>query len=130
MRGWIMPAPLANLRIAMRSPAAILMSHPAVFGRVSVVMIARAAPSAWEGPWEAASVRIPGSIFERSSDRPITPVESTRTWSARHPRPAAVSSAMRRASLRPRSPMQALAHPELAITARIDPGDRSSSSWS
>lgn len=48
----------------------------------------------------------------------MTPVEHTRTWSARHPSRSATSVAVAAVSRSPRAPVQALAEPELRTTAR------------
>ena len=49
----------------------------------------------------------------------MMPVERTRAWSSSAPQAAAASRAISSASSSPRSPVQALALPELTTTARI-----------
>jgi hypothetical protein len=62
--------------------------------------------------------------------RPITPVESTSTWSGRQPSASAVAAAIVRASSMPRGPVTALALPALVITARISAALLASTCWS
>ncbi len=120
MLGPIIAAPFARPQREISRPP-ICAERPAILWIVSVVSMPRAAatrasssapnwPAAWAIPW---------AIFSMGKNAPITPVESTRAWSAAAWQAAAARRAISSASRRPRSPVQALALPELATTARI-----------
>ena len=70
-------------------------------------------------PSFTAAAAMPCSILSIGRNSPITPVESTSAWSASAPQAAAARRAISSASRRPRSPVQALALPEL-IDHRAD----------
>ena len=117
MFGPIIAAPLAKPTM-WTSPVGSFSVRDAVFGCVSVVMIAVAARSRPSGDSSRAAAAIAGSIFGIGSSRPMTPVEATRNCSGRTPTALAASSVMRRASARPCSPVQALALPEQTTKPR------------
>ncbi len=126
---WIMPEPLQQPLIVTVLPP-IASWRLATLGRVSVVMIAWATKGA---PWNAPGVvisAIPLVTLSIGRWRPITPVESTSTWSGRQPSASAVAAAMVRVSSRPRGPVTALALPALVITARISAALLASTCWS
>jgi hypothetical protein len=92
----------------------------ATLARVSVVRMAWAARSsaAAEPSRAAAAARIPSSTHGMGRCRPMTPVEQTSICSAGQPTSSAARAAIRRASSRPRWPVQALALPEQMTTPR------------
>ena len=99
-------------------------------GRVSVVMIAAAAPaqpSARSIPPSAVTPRWMASI---GRCRPITPVESASTSSDAHPAIGATWAAVARVFSSPCAPVQALALPVLTITARMAASGRARMAWS
>ena len=85
MFGWIMPAPLP-----MPNSRAPPTSRNAVLGRVSVVMMARAAASQPSGASSPAACRMPAAILSIGSRGPMTPVDITAT--ERGGSPSAVSA--------------------------------------
>ena len=76
--GAIMPAPLAMPLIVTRTPS-ISAVRVASFGKVSVVMMARAAAAQAAGPPSARAAHSASTPSNRSagSGSPITPVEAT-----------------------------------------------------
>src|SRR4029077_7824984 len=78
--GWIIPAPLAQPTKWIRFPA-ILKEAAAVFGRVSVVQIARdnCANERMDGRRLRARDDSARRIFSTGNCTPITPVEQTKT---------------------------------------------------
>jgi len=117
MFGCIIPEPFTMPPI--RAPPSI--STEISFLRVSVVMIASNAAA-----WPASSPRrlfasalMLFSMAAMGKGTPITPVEATITVLGLMANSSAASSAMRIAAAKPASPVQALAFPELAITAWI-----------
>jgi len=125
MFGAIIPAPLAM-------PPTVIVSPPAEkravasFGRVSVVMMARAAPAPPSQPSFSAAAAMPARTLSMGRRTPITPVEATTTSEGAHPTTRAVAAAISRASARPSSPVAALAQPALTTTARARPEARCS----
>ena len=122
--GASMPAPLAM-------PPTVQLSawcSATCLGTVSVVMMARAASSPPDSP-PAISCTIsvtPASTLSIGSRSPISPVEQTATSMAPVSVPqsdsaAATASAVAWVSWKPPGPVQALAPPELRITARSRP---------
>ena len=84
MSGMIMPAPLAMpLMVTLALPSFTVAV--ATFGKVSVVMIALAAPIQSSGAAASASVASTPSNLVASSGSPITPVEARNTSSALQP---------------------------------------------
>lgn len=122
MFGSIMPEPFAMPPTVTFLPPTVTVAH-ASFGRVSVVMTAfsAASPCAAVRPSAAAAFFMPASRRSVGSGRPMTPVEATRTCRGSTPSSPAVTRAESFASLRPCSPVQALAHPELARIAWTRP---------
>ena len=86
MLGAIMAAPLAAPLTVIFAPAS-LRERVTSLGKVSVVIMAVAASRNAFG--EAASrpnaAGIPSASFSRGKNRPMTPVEQTRTSSSAHP---------------------------------------------
>ena len=90
----------------------------ASFGRVSVVMMARAAlapPLTTESSRAARGMPVANGSSGRCS--PITPVEATSTSAGAQPRTSLAMAAVSRAAASPRSPVAAFALPEFTTTA-------------
>src|ERR1700757_898384 len=119
-----MPAPLAQPIRCTRLPP-ILKDAAAVFGRVSVVQIARenSAKERAEGRRLRVMLGSARKIFSTGSGTPITPVEQTKTSSGRQFKRAAVSATVLRETVWPASPVAQLALPELTMSARMRPRD-------
>jgi hypothetical protein len=116
MLGWIIPEPLHIPPTRTVTPSRS-SSTAWVFGRVSVVMIARAAASPARGTrWLQASA-MPRFTASIGRYRPITPVVPTSTWSGSRSSRSAVSLAIWSASRKPCAPVQALAFPEQTTIA-------------
>src|SRR6267143_1815908 len=117
-----MPAPFAQPTMWMRLPP-ILKEAAAVFGRVSVVQMARET-SANERAEERrcrASSGTARKILSSASGTPMTPVEQTKTSSDLQPRRFAVSATVRTAAAYPAAPVAQLALPAFTTTARMRP---------
>ncbi len=117
MSGAIMPAPLAMpLIVTLALPS--LTVAVATFGKVSVVMIARAAPI--HSPDATCAARLPStpSNFVASSGSPITPVEARNTSWGWQPSALAAIAAVSAVACRPVLPVKALALPEFTTSAR------------
>src|SRR5256885_188092 len=129
MSGWIMPAPLA-IPPTVIMPAGVSKRTAQCLGRVSVVMMARAASGPASAVRCAAAAWRPVVICSSGSGTPITPVE--RTSAVRAGRPAACSAAwaIARAAARPGAPVQAFATRAFMATARMRPGRSASRSAS
>ena len=116
MFGWIMPEPLAMTpKRTFLPPSSI--SSAAVFGCVSVVMMAwlAALPPSAESLLMASLT--PTSSLSIGSGTPMTPVEATTTSCGVQPSASAAISCVALASFSPCSPVQALAQPALATMA-------------
>ena len=118
MSGAIMPAPLAKplmvtVALPMRARAV------ATFGKVSVVMIARAARvHSRRAPRRRPVWPARRRTLSALSGSPITPVEARKTSSRLQPTAAAASFAVKVQASRPVLPVKALALPELTTSAR------------
>ena len=116
MCGLIMPAPFAMA--PMRTRTSPIFTCTAIsFGRVSLVMMARAAASPSQ-PNEVASSGMRGSIRSIGRGTPMIPVEQTCTSRCLSPSALAVAAVMARALRRPSGPVHAFALPLLAMMAR------------
>ena len=117
--GASMPAPLAM-------PATVKPSRftTTVFGTVSVVMIATDAAAPPSVDSSAVADCTPASSLSIGNRSPISPVEHTATESEAIPSSSAARSAVATVSAYPFGPVQALAPPELRITARRLPSCR------
>ncbi len=118
--GAIMPAPLAMPLIVTFALPSFTVAV-ATFGKVSVVMIALAAPSHSSGAACAASVPSTPLNLVASSGSPITPVEARNTSLGLQPRALAAMAAVRVVACRPVLPVKALALPEFTTSARATP---------
>ena len=120
MSGAIMPAPLAMpLMVTFAFPSFTVAV--ATFGKVSVVMIALAAPIHSPGTACPASVPSTPSNFVASSGSPITPVEARNTSLGLHATALAAIEAVSVVACRPVLPVKALALPEFTTSARAPP---------
>ena len=120
MSGAIMPAPLAMpLIVTLALPS--LTVAVATFGKVSVVMMARAALIQSPGVACAASSDKTPSNFVPSSGSPITPVEARNTSRASQPIALAAIVAVSAVACLPVLPVKAFALPELTTSARAKP---------
>src|SRR6267378_450513 len=119
-----MPAPFAQPAMCTRLPA-ILNEAAAVFGRVSVVQMARetSAKERAEKRRCRASSGTARKILSSASGTPMTPVEQTKTSSGLQPRRFAVSATVRTAAACPAAPVAQLALPAFTTTARMRPFD-------
>src|SRR5215467_3916585 len=119
-----MPAPLAQPRMWMRL-LDILKEAEAVFGRVSVVQMAR--ESSAKDRAEALRLREREGrarrIFSTGSCTPMTPVEQTNSSCGVSIMRRAASSLVRSDTRLPGAPVAQLALPALTTTARIRPLD-------
>src|SRR5208283_698555 len=106
----------------MRLPA-MLKDAVAVFGRVSVVQMARenSAKDRAEGRRLRVMPERARRIFSSGKGTPMTPVEQTRTSWGWQTRRRAVSSTVFSEAARPAGPVAQLALPALTITARTRP---------
>ena len=99
----------------------------APFGKVSVVMIARAAASQLSASSLAVISGRRWMILPSSSSTPITPVEASMTSRWRQSKRLATAEATRRAASAPGLPVKELAQPALTTRARTSsPSDASS----
>ncbi len=120
MSGAIMPAPFAMpLMVTVALPSFAVAV--ATFGKVSVVMIALAAPIQFPGAAFCASVPSTPLNLVASSGSPITPVEARNTSPGLHAAALAAMSAVSAVDCRPVLPVKALALPELTTSARAKP---------
>src|SRR6266849_7131225 len=108
----------------MRFPA-ILNEAAAVFGRVSVVQIARevSAKERAEGRRKRAITGNARRIFSSGSGTPITPVEHTNNSCGVQPSRFAASVTVRTAAAWPALPVAQFALPAFTTTARMRPFD-------
>ena len=123
MLGAIIAAPFATPLTRSTSAAANPTAEPRsqrLGETCPFVIIAVAASQKLSGDGERrpAAEGIPAASFSRGRKRPITPVEQTSTSSGEQSSRFATSAVIHRASSSPRVPVQALALPELTITAR------------
>ena len=93
----------------------------ATFGKVSVVMMARAASSQPPGTASCARVSSTPSNLPASSGSPITPVEARNTSPVLQPTALAAIDAVSVVDWRPVLPVKALALPEFTTSARAWP---------
>ena len=120
MLGWIIPEPLAMPPMRTRRPPN-RASRAICLSTRSVVRIARAAASPPSLARAATSGSRPAMRVSIGIGTPITPVEQMSTSSAAKSSRWARAAVAARLSARPRSPVQALAWPELVSTARARP---------
>ncbi len=120
MSGAIMPAPFAMPEMRTRTPP-ISASAVATFGKVSVVMMARAASSQFSPVACFTSASSTPSNLPASSGSPITPVEAMKISLSFAPVAAEASLAASFTASAPVLPVKALALPELTSSARALP---------
>lgn len=114
--GASIPAPFAMPPIAQPSPR-----RSAVFGTLSVVMMARAASIPPSAPSAAAAAVTPARRRSRSSCSPMRPVEQTSTSPAPTSSASATASAVACVVWKPCAPVKQLAPPELRTIAATSP---------
>src|SRR5689334_9820216 len=114
-----MPEPLAT-PITFTVPDPARNVQQATFGRVSVVMIARAKPIAASGVADFCEIRSGSAarIFCSGNGTPITPVEEGITAQALALRIAAVQQQICSHAQSPCAPVAQFAFPELTSSAR------------
>ena len=120
MSGAIMPAPLAMPLIVTLALPSFTVAV-ATFGKVSVVMIAFAAPIQSSGLAVSASVASTPSNLVASSGSPMTPVEAKNTSLTLQPTAFAAICAVSAVDCLPVLPVKALALPEFTTSARANP---------
>ena len=118
--GAIMPAPLA-IPFRVTVTPSILSVLVAIFGNVSVVMIARAGSIHGVIAARLKQVCRTPSNFEASSGSPITPVEASKTSSGAQPKACAAIFAVCCTACAPVCPVKALALPEFTTSPRAVP---------
>ena len=120
MSGAIIPAPLAMpLMVTVARPSFTV--EVATLAKVSVVMMALAAPIHSPGVACCASAPSTPLNLVASSGSPITPVEARNTSPTLHPTALAAISAVSAVACRPVLPVNALALPEFTTSARARP---------
>ena len=120
MSGAIMPEPLAKPLMVTAAPS-IAAPRVAPLGKVSVVMIARAACSQAPGESDATAAGSAATIFSPAGGSPMTPVEEMKTSRARQPTSRAMARAVSSTTARPRRPVKVFELPELTTRARALP---------
>ncbi len=111
-----MPEPLAMPAMRTSRPSIVTL-RLAPFGKVSVVMIARAAPAMPPGASDAARSASFAVMRSCGSGSPITPVEAVKTRASGTPAARATASVMARTAATPPRPVKALELPELTRIA-------------
>src|SRR5271165_4035676 len=125
MSGPIMPEPLAK-PLRRTSTPSILAVAVAPFGKVSVVMIARAAASQQLGESNGAACGNPAKIFSAAGGSPITPVDEMNTSLGSQPKSRAVVAAVVSTTSLPARPVKVFEFPELTTMPRTLPPGRQS----
>ena len=120
MSGAIMPLPFAMPVIRTVEPAMVAVRVDA-FGKVSVVMMPRAAASHATGDSAACRAGSAAVIRSGGSTSPITPVLARNTSLAGQPSRAAAASAVAFTVSRPRAPVKTLALPAFTTMPRARP---------
>ena len=110
MSGAIMPLPLA-MPVIRTSASPIRAVRVAALGKVSVVMMPRAAASQPSSRRPACSAGSAATSFSCGSTSPITPVEATNTCFAGQPTSFAAAAAVAAQASRPALPVNTLALP-------------------
>ena len=125
MSGAIMPDPLQKPLSRTLAPSIVAVAV-APFGKVSVVMIARAANS--QAPASSNGTMFGRAALIRSAGggSPMTPVDEINTSFGSHPNSRAAAAAVLRTTWRPARPVNTLAFPELTTIARTLPPGRHS----
>ena len=116
MSGATMPEPLAMPAMRTTWPSMAASAWDPL-GKVSVVVIARAA--ARHAPASRLRTRsgTRARIFASSSETPMTPVEASMTSRRRQPKRLATAAATRAAARSPGLPVKELAHPAFTTNA-------------
>src|SRR5580765_776033 len=125
MSGAIIPDPLANPLICTLAPSIVAVAV-APFGKVSVVMIARAANSQAAASSNGTTFGRAALILSAGGGSPMTPVDEMNTSFGSQPKRRAAVAAVLRTTWRPARPVNTLALPELTTIARTLPPGRHS----
>src|SRR5580704_19184011 len=125
MSGPIIPEPLQNPLSRTVAPSIVAVAV-APFGKVSVVMIARAASSQAVAESKGTSFGRAAETRSAGGGSPMTPVEAMNTSFGSQPRRPAAVAAVDSTTCRPARPVNTLALPELTTIARILPPGRHS----
>jgi len=120
MSGAIMPLPFAMPLIRTSTPP-ILAVRVAAFGKVSVVIMPRAAASQASSPSDACRDGSAETSFSCGRTSPITPVDAMNTCFAGQPARSAAAAAVAMQASRPALPVKTLALPAFTTTARALP---------
>src|SRR5437764_11222025 len=115
-----MPEPLQKPLIRTVVPSMIAVAV-APFGKVSVVMIARAAGSHPAASSSGAILGSASTILAAGGGSPITPVEEMKTSRGLQPNSAAAAAAGRWQTSRPARPVNTLALTDYTTSARAGP---------
>ncbi len=118
-----MPEPLA-MPLSVTLVPSIVVVRVAILGKVSVVMIARAASAQASPRRLGARLDSRPVILSSGSGSPITPVEATKASSGAQLNSRPVASTVRLTEASPIRPVNALALPELTTIARALPPGR------
>ena len=118
--GAIMPEPLA-IPLTVTSAPPMRTRRVAPLGKVSVVMIAAAAPRQSSSPRSAFRPSKQPISFSSGRVSPMTPVEATKTSRLRQPIRPRSASIERATESSPARPVKALALPALTSRARARP---------
>src|ERR1700732_2910765 len=115
-----MPEPLANPFRRTATPSIVAVAV-APFGKVSVVVIARAAGSHLSAESNDATFGKAAMIFSAGGGSPITPVEEMNTSFGSQPNSRAVAAAVVSTTSFPARPVKVLELPELTTMPRTLP---------
>src|SRR5690349_406223 len=107
MSGAIMPEPLAKPLSRTRVPAIVAVAV-APFGKVSVVMIARAAGSQASAASDGATLGKASTIFSAGGGSPITPVDEMNTSFGSQRKSFAAAAAVASTTSLPARPVKVL----------------------
>ena len=123
MSGAIMPEPLAKPLSRTLVPSIVAVAV-APLGKVSVVMIARAAGSHASAASDGAMLGKASTIRSAGGGSPMTPVEEMNTSFGSHRNSLAAAAAVISTASLPARPVKTLALPELTTIARTLPPGR------
>ena len=125
MSGAIMPEPLAKPLRRTSTPSIVAVAV-APLGKVSVVMMARAAGSQPSAESNGMTCGNAAMIFSAGGGSPITPVDEMNTSLGSQPNSRAVAAAVVSTTSLPARPVKVLELPELTTMPRTLPPGRQS----
>src|SRR5580704_7484294 len=123
MSGAIMPEPLQNPLRRTVAPSIVAVAV-APFGKVSVVIIARAATSHAPGASSAVTFGNAAEMRLAGGASPMTPVDEMNTSFGSQPNRRAAAAAVFSTTCQPTLPVNTFAFPELTTIARAFPAGR------